>query len=212
MICIFNKLLHGRRYFSRAEKRKTQCLVADQSGLAALEFALMLPLVMVLFLGMVEMVTALSHDRRVSKTAFSVADLVARSTDVSSSMGDIEIAIAHQMKPFDANGVGVRVGMVRIVKDTPEVIWSWSNPYSSPWTKGNEPTGIPFSQGMLVNGQTYVVTEASLEHSLILGDAFDNIAQLVTSSDKTLAAITLRDTFILHPRKVSCVEYKDSCT
>ena len=56
-----------RRRFARAE-----------SGMAAVEFSLILPIMVVLWIGGVEVTQGLSIDRRVNSLAAGVGDLVAR--------------------------------------------------------------------------------------------------------------------------------------
>ncbi len=50
----------------------------DSSGVAAVEFAMILPLMLVLFLGTVEISTTLAIDRKVSLVAQTVSDLTSR--------------------------------------------------------------------------------------------------------------------------------------
>ncbi|GAA0550164.1 Flp pilus assembly protein TadG [Rhizomicrobium palustre] len=57
----------------------------NHDGLAALEFALIAPLMIVLFYGAVELSTAIDCKSRVNRVGFTVADLVAQSSAVSSA-------------------------------------------------------------------------------------------------------------------------------
>jgi Flp pilus assembly pilin Flp len=69
----------------------------DEGGIAAVEFALIVPIMMLMFLGAVEMSWAVSADRRVSQVAGSAGDLVAR---INKNIGDDEVKQIAQMSKF----------------------------------------------------------------------------------------------------------------
>ncbi|WP_109314357.1 TadE/TadG family type IV pilus assembly protein [Pseudovibrio ascidiaceicola] len=184
----------------------------NKCGTAAIEFAVVLPLLLFLFVGMVELTTALSYDRRVSKTGASIADLVARSSDVTAEMDDIETAIDHQMSPFDNTDVNVQIGMILIVAKVPTVVWSWqSNSATAPWARGSIPEGVSFAPSMLVNGQFYVISTSTVTYDFLLGSLLSDLSEYMTGESNDFASISLGDSFVLHPRKVSCVEYYNNC-
>lgn len=58
-------------------------LTKDQRGIAAVEFALVVPIIIILLLGSVDAVFALTAKRKVSLAAHSMADIVSRETGVS---------------------------------------------------------------------------------------------------------------------------------
>jgi Flp pilus assembly protein TadG len=65
--------------------RKLARLVRDRRGIAAVEFALIVPVMVTLCFGSVEVCNAVSLDRMVSLTAGTVANLVSQYTTISSS-------------------------------------------------------------------------------------------------------------------------------
>src|SRR5262249_34578778 len=58
-------------------------LWCDRSGIAATEFAVIVPLMLVLFFGVVEFSTAVAIDRKVTLTARTLSDLVSQGTSAS---------------------------------------------------------------------------------------------------------------------------------
>ncbi|MFS8179966.1 TadE/TadG family type IV pilus assembly protein [Pseudovibrio denitrificans] len=188
----------------------------QMDGVAAIEFAIVLPLLLFLFIGMVELTTAISYDRRVSKAGAAIGDLVARSDDITGDTADLRTAIEHQMAPFDDADIAVRVGMVLIRSNEPQTVWSWDSATNGePWPQGSVPDGVTFSDSMLVNGQYYLVSTSQLEYNFILGGLLSNLYDLLASSgddeDRKFTSISLNDSFILLPRRVSCVEFDDNC-
>nr|WP_245326654.1 TadE family protein [Bradyrhizobium sacchari] len=62
-------------------------ILADGSGLAATEFAVVVPLMLVMFFGTVEFSSAVAIDRKVTLVARTLSDLTSQST----SLGDADI-------------------------------------------------------------------------------------------------------------------------
>jgi Flp pilus assembly protein TadG len=78
---------------------------ADAAGIAAVEFAMIVPMRGVMFIGSVELSQAIIVDRRVTQIASSTADLVARDeTQISQSdITDIMKAGSFIMAPYSQN-------------------------------------------------------------------------------------------------------------
>jgi Flp pilus assembly protein TadG len=97
----------------------------DQRGASAVEFALLLPLLLTLYLGGVEVSQAISIDRKVSLTARTVADLVARSTGFSQAeMTNILNASTAVSAPYSSTNLKVKISQVYIKADgTSTVDW-----------------------------------------------------------------------------------------
>jgi len=73
----------------------------DRAGVSALEFAFVLPLMLTIYIGSFELSQGLSAKTKVSQTARTVTDLVARSTTITASqMSDIFSATNTVMSPF----------------------------------------------------------------------------------------------------------------
>ncbi len=68
-----------------APRRPLQRFVHDQDGVSAVEFAMLLPLIVIMYLGSVEVTQAVSADRRTMMAAHTVGDLVSREGCVSTS-------------------------------------------------------------------------------------------------------------------------------
>jgi Flp pilus assembly protein TadG len=62
---------------------RVRLLLTQESGIAAVEFAVILPIMVVLWIGGVEVTGALSVDRRLNNLASSIGDLVARSKSLT---------------------------------------------------------------------------------------------------------------------------------
>jgi Flp pilus assembly protein TadG len=87
----------------------------DQDGMSAVEFAMVLPLLLTLYLGAVEISQAVGVDRKVTLTSRTVADLASQSSSLASSdMQNILNAFAAVIAPYDPSQLKVTVSEVNI--------------------------------------------------------------------------------------------------
>src|SRR6185369_4047067 len=91
-------------------KRRTSGLVGDQRGVSAVEFAIMLPLMLSVYLGAVELSQGIAATRKVTLTARTVADLVSQTATVNNAdMNNCLAAAAAVIEPFSAANLKVTV-------------------------------------------------------------------------------------------------------
>src|ERR1700755_1455005 len=64
-------------------RQRLVALWRDRSGVAATEFAVIVPLMLVLFFGVVEFSTGVAVDRKVTLVARTLSDLVSQNTSVT---------------------------------------------------------------------------------------------------------------------------------
>lgn len=95
----------------RVEVLRSGLLASLRSGHAgnvAVEFALTLPVLMLLMLGSAEMARFVILHQKVDRVAVSTSDLVARAETINETeLGDIFAATEFVAKPFDLPGLGV---------------------------------------------------------------------------------------------------------
>jgi Flp pilus assembly protein TadG len=102
-------------------------LVADRCGVAVLEFALCLPVLLLLCLGGFDLSRLLLITLKTEKVAFSVADVVAQSPSLTSAQLNQYINAASQIMlpyPFGPNGI-VIVSSVYQSAPTPPATVRW---------------------------------------------------------------------------------------
>jgi Flp pilus assembly protein TadG len=102
-------------------------LLGQERGTVIAEFALMLPVLMLILLGCYESARAILLHQKLDRAAASVADLVAQSQTVSLDiLADIYTAAEEQTQPFDLAGEG-RVIVTSIYRAngalTPTIVW-----------------------------------------------------------------------------------------
>src|SRR3954453_15628521 len=95
--------------------RKLRGLSCEHHAVSAIEFALLLPLMITLYLGGVEVSQAVSADRKTTLVAHTVGDLVAQATDITSGGAtDVLAAAATIAAPFPVSNLKITVSSVCI--------------------------------------------------------------------------------------------------
>jgi Flp pilus assembly protein TadG len=114
------------RTWQRLIKRWRQARAAEQ-GTAAVEFALILPLMVLVYVGSVEGSALISMDRRVQLVAGALGDLVARA-DTSlpaDTLTDYFQASGGIMTPYPVQKLSQVVTQVEVLSDgSAKVVWS----------------------------------------------------------------------------------------
>jgi len=106
--------------------------IGNAGGAVAIEFALILPVMVVMLTGLIELSYLMMAERRVSGAAHSTADLISQETDVTSTtLDDIFAAAALIMAPFDTANLTIGVSSVRFDDSTGNPFQDWSSAYNS---------------------------------------------------------------------------------
>ncbi len=114
------------RFLLRRHLNPFRRLLGDRSGVSAVEFALVLPIMLTLYLGGNEFGHAFTIKRKVTHVASTIADLITQSKTVTNA--DIEnifnVASAI-LTPYGTTDVTIRVAMIKIDADeNATVMWS----------------------------------------------------------------------------------------
>ena len=96
-------------------KRKLGRLAADERGVSAVEFAMLLPLMLTLYLGSVEVSQGIGADRKLTLTARTICDLVSQVSSIGNTdMTNALNASSAIMAPFPTSNLKVTVSSVKI--------------------------------------------------------------------------------------------------
>jgi len=117
--------LHFALRAARA-RRQIRRLLRDKRGISAVEFAMLLPLMVTLYLGGVEVSQAIAIDRKVTLLARSLADLVSQASSISNSdSSNILAATAAIVAPYSDSKLKITVSSVKIDNNgVAKVCWS----------------------------------------------------------------------------------------
>lgn len=135
----------------------------DQRGLSAVEFALLAPVMVFFYFGLVEFCQGYMAQKRMGHVASQVADLVAQSDAVTGAqVDDIFMIGTLIMRPFTAAGLSQRVSSVtRDSSGVAKVDWSRGSGMTA-LNKNAVVTGIP--TGLIANGESLIMAEAAYDY------------------------------------------------
>lgn len=177
-------------------RRSLARLLRDRRGIAATEFALLIPAMLLLLYGTVEIGNALLLSRKITAATQTAADLVAQEKDMTTAkMTEIFTAINEIMRPFDTTGAGYVVTSIRRDRETNTTRVMWSRAFGSGVAKAANST-ITVPANMLPGlGDTVVLTEVKYTYVPLLGD-------LIFQS-----SFTTGDSAYLRPRLVQSIPF-----
>ncbi len=110
-----------------------------QGGIAAVEFALVAPILMLLFMGAVEITRYVIIAQKTEKAALSMSDIVAQSEDVSSDdLDTLILAVGEIMKPLEFGSLGYVIvsSVSRVGSEPAEVNWQYTG--GGTWTHSSQ--------------------------------------------------------------------------
>jgi Flp pilus assembly protein TadG len=105
---------------------RLQRFAQDRRGVSAVEFAMLLPLMVTLYLGAVEISQGVAIDRKVTLTTRTVADLASQVSSINNAdMTNLLNATAAVVAPYDQSKLKVVVSAVTIDNNgTAKIAWS----------------------------------------------------------------------------------------
>lgn len=157
----------------------------DRRGISAVEFALLAPFMLALYLGSAQLTLALTADRKVSNTANIVADLVTQDDTITNGdLGNIYAAADAVLQPFSSAPLTLRITSVRMDMDG-EIFVDWSEGRGVPPLDTDSLPPMP--DGLLAPMNSVVMVEARYAFQTNIGEL-------------TRTPIILSDTAYLRPR------------
>jgi Flp pilus assembly protein TadG len=179
-------------------------------GAAAVEFAFLAPLLLLMLLATIEIGRAVNTDRHFSAAVGTAGDLVAREeflgkskAAAASNLDSMMQSVQHLMRPYDASSLKLAVISVRAsptdATDT-RVSWSYShNGMSAP----ADCSSYALPNNIVGKGGSVIVVDATYVFKPLFGDFVPGMSGAMTWTDKSY-----------HSPRNSCVDYVegDNCT
>lgn len=182
----------------------------ETKGVAAVEFAFLAPLMLLMYLGTLEISNAISANRKLSRSAYTVGDLITQFTSINACMTTTQlnniINIAdkimypynHTMK-ISITGISVASGVNKV---------KWSEGFNGGVTHADNsiyaalPSQIAGSDGFVV------AAKIKMDYKPFFGFAdFSNNGELIFDG----SAIPMQEELFLRPRILDDLEVKSSC-
>jgi Flp pilus assembly protein TadG len=181
--------------------RSVSAMFADRSGIAATEFAVIVPIMLVMFFGTVEFSSGVAVDRKVTLMARTLADLTSQSLSVADSdLTNFFAASAAIMTPYSSTPTNSTISELYIdpANGNARVQWSKGASPRSVSSVVAIPTSLisrdPNTNAIIAN-QYLLFSEVSYQYVPAVGYVM------------VPTGVTLSDTAYTRPRQSICVFY-----
>lgn len=155
------RLLSRLRAFARATK-----------GLAAVEFALLAPMMVFVLFASVDLLDALGANRRSQNVSASLADVVARDTEVSNNeISGMWAAANILMFPDDGANMDLRITSIMIDSATSAHV-VWSERHNNGFSSLSAGSSITLPSAMMTPGTSIIMADSRFNYTPPLGFLF----------------------------------------
>jgi Flp pilus assembly protein TadG len=179
------------RHAASTLRRRCAAFRGDQRGLSAIEFALLMPLMLTMYFGTIEVTDAISADRQMALVANTVAEITSQATLplATTDVSNIMSAASAVLAPFPVANAQITLSSVVIKNGTATV--DWSTTINGTIRSGNVTNLIPTS--LLINGTSLLWGEAYYAYKPVIG-------YVVTGTLKMYNQV------LVAPRQLTCVQ------
>lgn len=165
----------------------------DRRGVAAVEFALLMPVYLLLYLGGFEVSQAVAIYRKLSDTTVELANITSQYTTMSKTdVNSVEAASAQIMAPYSTSGVAIVVSEISTDASSHATV-SWSVPYNGA-TALTAGAAYTLPSGMITASTSYILVKTTYTYTPSIGSAF-------------IGSIPMTDQIYMLPRQSTSISY-----
>jgi Flp pilus assembly protein TadG len=153
--------------------RSWRDLLRHTGGVAAIEFALVVPLVIIVYAGGFEIVQAATVNRKLTDTTVQLANVTTQYTAVAATpdLANIFAASAQIMAPYPTSSLTIVVTEVQTDKNSiGTVAWSQGYPVASSCLAKNSVVALP--TGFASPNSYYILVQTTYSYAPTIGSAF----------------------------------------
>ncbi len=192
----------------RAIRTSASEFLADSRALAATEFAVIVPLMLVMFFGTVELSSAVAIDRKVTLIARTLSDLTSQSsgTLTDTNLQNTFTASMSIISPYDDTLVNGTIVQIYIdANSVAKIQWSKSATIASGATQATL-TAPPSSLAAGTTVTTMIPSTLLIPSTYLI---FSQVSYVYAATVKYVlkSGVTLSDVSYTRPRQVTCIYY-----
>ena len=164
---------------------------ASTAGVAAIEFAYILPLLVLMTVGVFEVSRGVLAHKRFQRATAMVGDLVAREQQLGTTKATAKTALdgimraaEHAMRPYNTTTLQIGISAIRASPtDATDTRVEWSYPYRNyPVTACSSPKAMP-AAGMITKGNAAIVVEAQYKYKPFTANLIPGFGTVLTWRD-----------------------------
>ena len=150
-----------------AYKAMLRRFVSDRSGVGAVEFAIIVPILLMIYITAFELTIGFSVAKRATHAAGTVADLVTQKTSVDKAyLKTMKHVSAAVFVPHDASAMSLKVSGIKIdASGKATYFWSWADNDTRPYAVGAT-ASVPSE--MKIPNSFLIHSELSIPHELLM--------------------------------------------
>ncbi|WP_429129392.1 TadE/TadG family type IV pilus assembly protein [Ensifer sp. 4252] len=174
-------------------------LLRDRRGLGGVEFAIVTPLLIMIYVGAFELSLGFTVAGKAARASSAVADLVSQQTDVNKTyLGNMSNVVKSILAPYEGSKYTLKITGIKVdAANTGTVVWSRDQDGAVPYAV-NSTTTVPTQ---FTATEAFIVrTELSIEHELLM------FAPSLASSTKT---VNLSKTAYFRSRQAETIKCSD---
>jgi len=140
----------------------------DRRGLAAIEFALIFPVMVGMYMGVAEFGQVLSLNRKITNIAAATSDLVGQEKTIDDSkIADIFAAATSMIVPYDELPISIVVSSIVADPDDGDTTVDWSDARNGTPRAAGQAIDVP--AGLIGPGETVISTEITYQYDSVVG-------------------------------------------
>lgn len=179
-------------------KKLVKRLIKNEEGVGAVEFALLVPVLLALYVGAVELSVVMTVDKKVSKASAITTDIISQLENVDKTTLKEMVGIAQSIvAPYEASSLGMQVVGINIDSAGKSTIsWSWNEANERPFTAGDEiiiPTAFEIPDTFLLR------TIVNLDYDLLV------LSPKKAGVEWNDSSIKLKKEYFLHQREAKTI-------
>ena len=182
-------------------------LIPDRRGVAAVEFALVAPLLLCMYFVTVEVALGIEANRKVGRVASMVADLITQNSEVTPDQLEAIMKIGESiMQPYNRSPT-IAVTAIEITDSEPKVYWSGKLGDSGDCeaAAAETPTTVPST--LNTPGTFLIRVESCLKYKPLI--AWSDDAKPALGLMAAFDELDMKETYYLRPRISSTIECDD---
>lgn len=164
----------SRFFFSPKRLERLSRFRKEKGGVAAIEFAMIVPLMLAMFVGAVEFSQVITIDRRVSQVASSTADLIARTKSMTTSdMNGVMEVVKELLKPYEDTPLKMTVlNVAANINDETDtrVCWAYDHNGGTGTYNHNDVYSLP--AGVVEKGDSVIVADVKYDYQPLIFDTY----------------------------------------
>ena len=145
-------------------------MMRDTRGVAAVEFAVILPLVLTLFFGTIEVSTGVAVDRKIGILTRTMSDLISQAQTLNTSDLPNAFNIASAvMAPYSSAPVQAKISQIYIDPTTLEAKVKWGASSNAAARNCNDVVTSLVPSGVRIGGTYLIMSEVAYDYTPVAG-------------------------------------------